>query len=437
MIRAASTPLDRRIVALAIPAFGALAAEPLYRLVDTAIVGRVGTSELGGVAIAVAVLSLVVAGSNFLAYGTTQRVAHRLGRADAAGAATVGVQAVWIALTIAAIATPVLVVGAEPLCRLLGADDDVLGFAVTYLRISAVGVPFVLLGLAVQGVQRGASDYRTPLVVLIAANVVNVVVELVLVVGFELGVVGAAWSTVVAQVGAGLVLAATARRHLAARPTWRPVREELGPLLTAGRHLLLRVGSMLAVFTGATAVAARIDEPTLAAHQVANSVFLFLALSLDALAVPAQTLVAEELGRDRPGVAAEVADRVVVLSLRVGAALALALALASPLVARLFSTDPAVVDRTVIALLFLAAVMLPGALAFGYDGVLIGAADYAFLGRAALAYLVAVAPLAAIVLSAPGLGIAGLWGALLVWMCLRAVVNRHRTRRLLPHHGNP
>jgi putative MATE family efflux protein len=344
----------------------------------------------------------------------------------------VGVQAIWIALWIAAIAAPVLAVGAEPLCRLLGAEGDVLGFAVTYLRISAIGVPFVLLGLAVQGVQRGASDYRTPLVVLIAANVVNVVVELVLVVGLELGVAGAAWSTVIAQTGAGLVLAATARRHLAARPSWRPVREEMGPLLTAGRHLLLRVGAMLAVFTGATAVAARIDEPTLAAHQVANSVFLFLALSLDALAVPAQTLVAEELGRDRPGVAAEVADRVVVLSLRVGAALALALALASPLVARLFSTDPAVVDRTVTALLFLAAVMLPGALAFGYDGVLIGAADFAFLGRAALGYLVAVAPLAAVVLAAPGLGIAGLWSALLVWMCLRAAVNRHRAHHLLP-----
>jgi putative MATE family efflux protein len=432
VVRRRAGDLDRRILALAVPAFGALAAEPLYRLVDTAIVGRVGTAELGGVAVAVAVLSLVVAGSNFLAYGTTQRVAHRLGALDRSGAATIGVQAIWIALAIAGIATPVLVVAASPLCRLLGADDEVLGFAVTYLRISAIGVPFVLLGLAVQGLQRGASDYRTPLVVLIAANAVNVVLEILLVVGLDLGVAGAAWSTVVAQVGAGLVLAASARRHLVARPSWRPVGAELAPLLTAGRHLLLRVGSMLAVFTGATAVAARIDEPTLAAHQVANSMFLFLALTLDALAVPAQTLVAEELGRDRPAVAAQVADRVVVLSLRVGVALAVVLALSSPLVARLFTTDASVIDRSVAALLFLAAVMVPGALAFGYDGVLIGAGDYAFLGRAAFAYLIAVAPLAAVVLAFPGLGIAGLWGALLVWMCLRAAVNRWRVHRLFP-----
>ena len=416
---------------MALPALGTLAAEPLYRLVDTAIVGRLGTTELAGVAIAVAVLSLVIAGSNFLAYGTTERVARRLGAGENAAAAGVGLQAMWLGLIVGTISVPLLIILAEPLAGILGADGEVLDVAVTYLRISAVGVPFVLIGLSAQGVQRGASDYTTPLVVLVVANILNVVLELWFVFGLDLGVAGAAWSTVIAQACAGTALAISAWPRLRGTDTRRPVWTEMRPLLSAGRHLLLRVGSMLAVFTGATAVAARIDEPTLAAHQIANSMFFFLALSLDALAVPAQTLVAEELGRGAGDRAREYTRRVVVLSLLVGAVVAAVLALAAPYLAQAFTDDPAVVDRATTALRILALIMLPGALAFAYDGVLIGAADYRFLGRVAFGYLLAVIPLAALVLAFPGLGIAGIWGALTVWMILRAAVNHWRVWHVL------
>jgi len=416
---------------MALPALGTLAAEPLYRLVDTAIVGRLGTTELAGVAIAVAVLSLVIAGSNFLAYGTTERVARRLGAGENAAAAGVGLQAMWLGLIVGTISVPLLIILAEPLAGILGADGEVLDVAVTYLRISAVGVPFVLIGLSAQGVQRGASDYTTPLVVLVVANILNVVLELWFVFGLDLGVAGAAWSTVIAQACAGTALAISAWPRLRGTDTRRPVWTEMRPLLSAGRHLLLRVGSMLAVFTGATAVAARIDEATLAAHQIANSMFFFLALSLDALAVPAQTLVAEELGRGAGDRAREYTRRVVVLSLLVGAVVAAVLALAAPYLAQAFTDDPAVVDRATTALRILALIMLPGALAFAYDGVLIGAADYRFLGRVAFGYLLAVIPLAALVLAFPGLGIAGIWGALTVWMILRAAVNHWRVWHVL------
>lgn len=430
-MRLALSSTDRRILALALPALGTLAAEPLYRLVDTAIVGRLGTTELAGVAVAVAVLGLVIAGSNFLAYGTTERVARRLGAGEDDAAAGVGVQAMWLGVIVGTASVPLLVVLAEPLSSVLGADGEVLDVAVTYLRISAVGVPFVLIGLAAQGVQRGASDYTTPLAVLVAANVVNVGLEIWFVFGLDLGVAGAAWSTVVSQAAAGVALALSARPRLHGSAVRRPVWAEMQPLLSAGRHLLLRVGSMLAVFTGATAVAARIDEATLAAHQITNSIFFFLALSLDALAVPAQTLVAEELGRHAPERARDYTRRVVVLSLLVGAIVAALLALGAPLVAQAFTDDPAVVDRATSALWMLAVIMLPGALAFAYDGVLIGAADYRFLGRAALGYLLAVIPLAALVLAVPELGIAGIWGALAVWMVLRATVNHWRAWRVL------
>lgn len=400
-------------------------------MVDTAVVGRLGTNQLAGLAVAITILALVVAGSNFLTYGTTERVASRLGAGDEAAAADVGVQAVWLSLMVAAVAVPALIVGARPLASLLGADGEVLAVAVQYLRISALGVPFVLLALAVQGVQRGASDYRTPLVILLASNVANLVIELVLVFGFDMGVAGAAWSTVIAQAGAGTAFLLVVRRRLVQARKRRPDCTEMAPLLTAGRHLLLRVGSMLVVFTGATAVAARVDEATLAAHQVAMSMFLFLALVLDALAIPAQTLVAEDLGQGGRE-SALIARRVVVLSLIAATAISAVLALLSPVIPFAFTNDDAVASRATAALLFLAALLLPGAVAFADDGVLIGAGDYRFLGRAALGYLVAIVPIGVAVLAVPSLGIAGIWIGLTAWMLLRSIVNTRRVRSLLP-----
>ena len=179
---------DRRIVGLALPALGSLAAEPMYVLVDTAIVGRLGTAQLGGLALAATVLSLVVVGCNFLTFGTTERVARRLGAGQTQDAADVGVQTMWLSAIVGVVLAPILVAAAPLLGRLLGGDGEVLAFAVSYLRIAALGLPFVLITLGAQGVQRGASDYRTPLVVLLVANAANAVLEVVFVFGFHWGV---------------------------------------------------------------------------------------------------------------------------------------------------------------------------------------------------------------------------------------------------------
>ena len=403
----------------------------MFRLVDTAIVGRLGTQELGGVAVAVSVLSLVIAGSNFLAYGTTQHVSHRRGAGHAAQAADTGIQALWAALAIGVTAAPLLALWAPQLATVMGANGEIRDIASTYLRISALGVPFVIVGIAAQGVQRGNGDFRSGLIVLVAANIANAGLEVLFVFGFDQGVAGAAWSTVIAQTGASVALAWRTVAHLVAAPRCRPAWSEMGPLLTAGRHLVLRTASILAVFTGATAVAARIDDPTLAAHQIAVSLFLFIALSLDALAVPTQTLVAEELGCDS-GNAAHVAARAQRLSVSVGVGLAVIVAASSPLLARAFSSDLAVVSRATVAIALLGLVLVPGSAAFGTDGALIGAGDYRFLGRAAFAYAVAVLPIAGAVLVAPALGIAGIWAGLAIWMLMRSVVNRRRLAMLLP-----
>ena len=420
---------DRRIVAMALPALGALAVEPLYVLVDTAIIGHLGTVPLAGLALASTVLLLVVAGCNFLAYGTTQRVAHQRGADRAAEAAGVGVQALWLALLLGVPLALLVGLLAEPAVRLLGGSGEVLDVAVTYLRISAVGLPFVLVALVGNGVLRGVADLRTPLVILVIANAGNVVLELLAVYVFDYGIAGSAWSTVVVQVLAAAAFLVALAPHLAPAITRRPDRAEMSPLLLAGRHLLVRVGGILAVTTASTAVAARVDDVTLAAHQIVVQAFNLLALILDALAIPAQTLVAAALGGGSVPAAMHIGRRVLRLSLFAGVGLGVVLAAVSGLLPHLFTPDADVASRATAGLLILAVGQLPAAVAMSLDGVLIGGGDYRFLGRASIAYLAAFAPMAVATLVWPALGIVGVWLAMLSWLAARAVTNLVRFER--------
>ena len=423
-------PADRRIIALAIPALGSLAVEPLYVLVDTAIVGRLGTAQLGGLALSATVLALVINACTFLIYGTTERVARRIGAGDPTGAADAGVQAMWLGAIVAVPLALLVAAGAEALGQALGGSNDVLGYATTYLRISAVGLPAVIFVLCAQGMQRGLSDYRTPMIVLIASNALNAVLEVVFVFGLHLGVPGSAWSTVIAQVLAAAAFAVVIRRHVAVARRKRPSWTEMRPLLSAGRSLLLRSGSMLAVVIGTTSLAARTDEPTLAAHQIAVSILALIALALDALAIPAQTIVAEQLGAgDRPA-AADTGHRVVRLTIWCAGAVAVVVLACSPLIPRVFTSDGAVISRATGAFVVMALMLVPAGIAYALDGVLIGAADYGFLGLAAFAYLAVLVPLGALV-HGLDLGIIAIWLILLTWMVLRSTVNVRRARSVV------
>jgi MATE family, multidrug efflux pump len=419
---------DRRILALVLPALGTLAAEPLYVLADTAIVGHLGTTPLAGLALAASVLLLVTAGCNFLAYATTQRLAHHRGGGHADKAAAVGVQALWLCALIGVPIAVALAACAEPLAWVLGGRGDVLDVATTYLRISAVGIPFVLVALAGQGVLRGMEDLRTPLVIVVVANVVNLGLEIVAVYIFDLGIAGSAWSTVVVQALAGAAFVWVIRPHLAAAASRRPDREELAPFLTAGRHLAMRVAAVLVVLTGTTFVAARVDDATLAAHQIAATIFSLLALTTDAFAIPAQTLVAGALGAGDVAGATEIGRRVLRLAVIAATGLGVVLAVGAWPLAHVFTSDPAVVSRATVALVLLALAQPAAGVAMSLDGVLIGGADYRFLGLAAGLSALAFVPLAAATLAVPALGIAGVWAAVNMWMVARALLNHHRFR---------
>lgn len=412
--------VDRQIARLALPALGALAAEPLYVLTDTAIVGHLGTRQLAALALAATVLGAVVSLCNFLAYGTTAQVARLHGAGQHARAAGLAAQSLWLALGVGVLVALACVALADPIMALLGGGSSSADAAARYLRLSAAGIPCALVALAGQGYLRGVDRLRVPLVILLVANAANVVLEVVLVYGFDLGLDGSAVGTVVAQLGMGIAFAALLLRASANAdpPSRRPRAAPLRALSRMGGDLLVRTGSLLAAFTLASAVAARISDPALAAHQVAMQLFIFLALVLDAIAIAGQVLVGRLLGAGDAAAATAAARRMIEWSIVVGALFALVLMALRGVLPAAFSGDDAVQGQA-HDLWPLFAVMQPvGAVVFALDGILIGAGDTRYIAGAMAAAFAVFAP---VVLLAGALdwGITGVWVALDVLMVAR------------------
>jgi putative MATE family efflux protein len=411
------SPHDREIRRIAVPALGALAAEPLYLLVDTAIVGHLGTRQLAALAIAATALTTLVSLCIFLTYGTTAQVARLHGAGDAERAGRLAAQALWLASGLGVLLALGCVLLADPLVALLGGRGETAALAARYLRISAAGLPPALVALAGQGYLRGIDDLRTPLLIVVAAQVVNVVLELWFVYGLGWGLDGSAAGTVIAQAAMGATFAWLLLRQPAS--SRRPQRSLVAPLARISGELFVRSAALLVAFATASAVIARIGDASLGAHQIAMSLFTFMALVLDAIAIAAQVLVGRGLGADDAAGARVVAARAIGWSLVAGclfAALLLALAGTLP---HAFTSDPAVVERAHAIWPMLALMQPLAAVVFALDGVLIGAGDTRYLaGSMLLAGLGAYVPIALLAL-ALGWGLTGVWAGLLALMGVR------------------
>jgi putative MATE family efflux protein len=410
--------LDRRIAALAVPALGSIAAEPLYNLADTAIVGHLGRTQLDSLAIATTALMLAAWLSIFLSTATTSAVAG-LAAARQPGQAAQATGAAYLVAAVGGILVAVILAAAAPLlAQLLGAQPAVLAGAVTYLRISAVGVPFLYLSYAGNGHLIGLADTRTPLRIALAANVLNVGLEAGLVYGAHWGLRGSAWGTVIAQLAAAAAYAAASRRQRI-RPA-RPDRRQLTTLLRAGHQLSVRTIALGVVPLTTTAVAARLGPVALGGQQIAMRVWYLLSISLDALAVPAQVYVSTALGAGDPRAAHHTARRSVRLGLIAGGALAVLTAALAPVVPAVFTHDPAIQHQATAALLVSALTQPLAALAFVLDGLVLGISDYRAMRRAMILSIFAYAPMAALVLRFHGLGLPGIWAALGLWLAARS-----------------
>ena len=422
---------DREIVSLALPALGALAAEPLYLLVDTAIVGHLGRPQLAALGIAFTLLGGTFAIFNFLQYGTTAQVARAGGAGEEATARRLGAQAVWLSVAFGIAVSALLAALAPQLVSLMGGEEQTAEYAVTYLRIAAIGFPAAFLALGAQGYLRGVADLRTPLVILIAGNVVNVVLELLFVYGFDWGIEGSAWGTAIAQLGMGAAFVVVVLRRL--EPGEARVRLGLARrVLSLGKWIFIRTTALMGSFVLAGAVATRFGDSAIAAHQVAFQLWVFLALVLDSVAIAGQIIVGRELGAGRTREAYGASERMIWLSVALGGVFAALMLILAGVLPRAFTGDASVLDEA--ALLWpLFALMQPlnGAV-FALDGILIGAGDGPYLAWSMVASFAAFAPVA-LAASPLDWGIVGVWAALVVLIVVRLVLmwRRFASRRWL------
>ncbi|MFE7757293.1 MATE family efflux transporter [Streptomyces sp. NPDC057429] len=419
---------DREIIALAVPAFGALVAEPLFVMVDSAVVGHLGTPQLAGLGVAAALLTTAVSVFVFLAYATTAAVARRVGAGDLPSAIRQGMDGIWLALLLGAAVVAFALPSAPWLVEAFGTSDTATPYAVTYLRISSLGIPAMLVVLAATGVLRGLQDTRTPLYVAVGGFTANGALNIGLVYGAGLGIAGSAWGTVIAQAGMALayliVVVRGARRHGA---SLRPDSAGIRASAQAGVPLLVRTLSLRSVLMIATAVAARLGDTDIAAHQILLSLWSLTAFALDAIAIAGQAIIGRYLGANDIKGAREACRRMVQWGIASGVVLGVLIVLTRPLFIPLFTGDPSVQDTMLPVLLVVALSQPIAGVVFVLDGVLMGAGDGRYLAWAMLVTLAVFAPVALLVPTLGG-GLTALWWAMTLMMAVRLVTLWLRTR---------
>lgn len=419
---------DREIIALALPAFGSLVAEPLFVMVDSAVIGHLGTAQLAGLGVAAALLTTAVSVFVFLAYATTAAVARRVGAGDLPAAIRQGMDGIWLALLLGAAVIAIVLSTAPWLVDLFGASGTAAPYATTYLRISALGIPAMLVVLAATGVLRGLQDTKTPLYVAVGGFSANAALNVGLVYGAGLGIAGSAWGTVIAQCAMAAVYLAVvirgARRHGA---SLRPDAAGIRACAQAGVPLLVRTLSLRAVLMIATAVAARLGDADVAAHQIVLTLWSLLAFALDAIAIAGQAIIGRYLGANDPDGARAACRRMVQWGIASGVVLGVVVALARPLFIPLFTTDPAVRGPLLTTLLVVALTQPVSGIVFILDGVLMGAGDGPYLAWAMVVTLALFVP-AALAVPALGGGLTALWWAMALMMTVRLLTLWLRAR---------
>jgi len=419
---------DRQIFRVAVPAFFALITEPLMLLADTAIIGHLGTPELGGLAAASVVLGTVIGLCVFLAYGSTASVARHHGAGDERAAYGLAISSLWLAVALGVVLGAVVAATSGTFARALSSSDRVAGFAQDYLLVSALAVPAMLLLLAATGALRGVLDLRTPLVATVVANIVNVVLNLVFVYGLDWSVRGAAAGTVLAQwLAAAWVVTVVVRRARPARASTRPRPGEILAAAREGVPLIVRTLTLRVAVVLAALVAAGLGDVQLAAHQVAASIVTFLAFALDAIAIAGQTLTGRALGAGDAAGTRAMTRRMIAWGIGTGVLAGVVVGGLAPWLPHLFTSDPAVRDALVPALLVVAVIQPLSGVVFVLDGVLIGAGDGAYLAIAGLVVLAVYAPLVLLVGWVDG-GFTWLWVAYGGFMTARLVTLWSRQR---------
>ena len=406
--------LNRQILELALPAFAALVAQPLFVMAGTAIVGQLGTEPLAALGVGSTLTLAMVGAFIFLAYGSTATVARLMGAGRQQEAVESGIQAMWLAVVLG-VGIGVVSWGFAPqLAAWLGASGAVLEQAIAYLRWSLPGLPGMFLVLAATGTLRGMADGRTPMLLAIGAAALNLLGDVLLVFGFGMGIAGSGAATALAETLMGLAAAGVVLRGAGrVGAAWRPRAAGMRTSLLVGIPLLIRTLAFRAALLLTLWTAARYGEVALAAHQVGFTIWSFLQYVLDALAIAGQTLIGQALGASRPEEARALARRMTWWSLCAGVVLGVVTLLVRQPLAALFTPDRDVREAVAAVLVVVGCTLVIASWVTLFDGVLIGAGDGPYLAWASIITLVVYAPM---ILAVAWYAPAGIPGLTWLWL---------------------
>lgn len=375
-----STSIHRQIIALALPTFGQLIAEPTFILIDTAIVGHIGDAALAGLSIGSTIILTAVGLCIFLAYSTTAQVAHLLGAGHRREGLQAGIDGLWLALSIGTVLGLGLFAAAEPLCRALGGQGEVLEQAVTYTRAIVLGAPGMLMVYEANGIFRGLQKVRITLIAAVSGAVLNTALDVLFVIVFHWGIAGSGAATLIAQWYMGLFLVIPA--ILWARADGASLRPRLSGIAAAGSDglpLFVRTLAIRAAMVTTVACAARMGTSVLAGFQAVNSSWNFAMNMLDSVGIAGQTLVATTLGAGNVKQARKLTAATGRAGLVTGALIGLTLAIIGLFAGHFFSPTPHIQTLIAVGMVTMGVFFPLQGWMMAIDGILIGARDYRYL----------------------------------------------------------
>ena len=430
-------PDSRSVWRIALPMIISNVSVPLLGMVDTGVTGHLeNASYLGAVAVGAALFGFMFVSFNFLRMGTTGIAAQRFGADDYDGLRSSLGQAVIVALIVAMLLVALQVPIGSLGLLLLGPDPDVLVHAREYFFIRIWSAPATLVNYVLIGWFLGLQNARIPLAMVIVTNTVNIVLDLLFVLVFDMKVAGVATASVLAEISGMLVGLASVGRALRAHPgqwnlkTLTDVRE-YGAFFSVNANLFVRTIALVSTFTFVTAQGARLGGVVLAANAVLMNLQTLISFVLDALAHAAEALVGKAVGqKSRPAI-----EHSVRLTMRWSAILAvlfcLGFVLGGPSLVRLLTDLTDIRDAAYEYLPWVIVSPVISVWAYLYDGVFVGATRARemrdmMLGAALLVFLPAWYLL-------QPFGNHGLWLAFTLFMAARGLgMHWAYRRRVLP-----
>jgi putative MATE family efflux protein len=413
-----TSPYDKEIFSLAIPALISTLLDPLMGIVDTAIVGRLGTEPLAAVGMSTIVYNFSNFIWNFLLYTTTPRIAAAVSRNDSASVSRITAAGLWVAVAIGCVMTTILWFRCPAIFVGMGATPEVLPFAVQYLRGRCIASPAIMAFYVLSGTFRGFKDTYTPLVAGIISNIFHLFLDILLVFTLGWGVTGAALATSLSHWVTILILSGMVVRkgYLKLSDLVRfPSSQDVTPMLKNGFLLSTRSILAMSILMWSTKLIAGFGAASLAAHEILRQIWVFSNQAFTALDIATQSLVAFYLGSKDTKQAASVFKRTLSLTVIAGMVIMIGLLFGANALPGIFTQDGTVI-ALVAGVMPLVAIFMPlDAMASVMDGVLLGAQEAGWMSKTMIATSVGCGIGLGMAQGGGGVG----WGLLGVWACIK------------------